>query len=391
MVHGGIDSDVFDRVSLAKARAVIANGTDDEDAIVVLTVRQEGFEGPVIAMVEEPNHRQPMLLAGASTVVTPRHILGAALAARASRKISPTVAGIQQIGPNLEVREVLVRPGSELAGRSLGEAAVGRRLGVTVIGQWAGGDLRTHLGADTRLTAGSILVVAGKPEAIDALTTVCGVASSLKSSGPFLIAGFGEVGRKVAELLKDAGEEIQVIDRQAKPEVDVVGDVLDREVLEVSRVRDAQAVILALDSDSATLFASVIVREFAPGVPVIARVNRAENVERIHAAGALFALSISQVSGQVLAGQLLGEEAVALDPDLKVMKVAVDGMEGSRPAELGIRERTGCSIVAVERRDDVMVDLGDNFEFASGDAIYLCGSSSSIRRFQEIFPQHAGV
>ena len=93
--------------------------------------------------------------------------------------------------------------------------------------------------------------------------------------------------------------------------------------------------ILALDTDSATLFATVILKDLAPEVPVIARVNEAENVERIHRAGADFALSISQVSGQMLAKKLLGQESVAVDPQLKILKIAPDGLAGRHPSSLG--------------------------------------------------------
>jgi Trk K+ transport system NAD-binding subunit len=83
------------------------------------------------------------------------------------------------------------------------------------------------------------------------------------------------------------------------------------QILKQAAIADVQAVILALNADSTTLFATVIFKDLAPNVPVIARVNRAENVERIYAAGADFALSISQVSGQLLAWRLLGKESVA--------------------------------------------------------------------------------
>ena len=102
--------------------------------------------------------------------------------------------------------------------------------------------------------------------------------------------------------------------------------------------------ILALDADSATLFATVILKDLAPGVPVIARVNEAENVERIHRAGADFALSISQVSGQMLAKKLLGQESVAVDPQLKILKIVRrTASPAATPPTLAIRERTGCS------------------------------------------------
>ena len=187
----------------------------------------------------------------------------------------------------------------------------------------------------------------------------------------------------MVELLRDAGEEVRVIDRKAAAGVDLEGDVLDQRVLEEAKVGEAQAVILALDTDSATLFATVIVKDFAPQVPVIARVNQAENVERIHRAGADFALSISQVSGQMLARRLLGEEAVAIDAQLKVKKVAAGPLAGRHPADLRIRERTGCSVVAVERGDEVLVEFGADFRFQPDDAVYVCGETDAVGRFQE--------
>ena len=73
----------LEKARLHRARALVANGTDDENAAIILAARQLGFAGDVVALVEEPYHRKPMMLAGATAVYTPRHILGAALAARA--------------------------------------------------------------------------------------------------------------------------------------------------------------------------------------------------------------------------------------------------------------------------------------------------------------------
>jgi Trk K+ transport system NAD-binding subunit len=150
-------------------------------------------------------------------------------------------------------------------------------------------------------------------------------------------------------------------------------------------------VILALDADSATLFATVILKDLVPDVPVIARVNRAENVERIHRAGAYFALSISQVSGQMLAKKLLGEEAFLIDPQLKVLKVSPDGFANKRPVDLDVRRRTGCSVVAVERGEQVLVELGGDFCFQPEDTLYVCGSHAAVRRFTEVFPRGEGA
>jgi len=384
-VLGSFDDGVLERVDLLQARSLITNSTDDEEAAVILGARQLGFTGEILALVEDPFHRQPIMLAGATAAFTPRHVLGAALAARASQRVSPTVAEIQLLGPNLQVSEVRIPRSSSLAGKTLAETELGRKTGVSVIGQWVGGQLLTSPTAQMRLEPGGILVLVGSRESVQRFEALSTEAHPLRRQGPFVVAGFGEVGQKVVQLLKDAGEETIVIDRQRNEGVDIVGDVLDPRVLERVGFDQAQAAVLAIDTDSATMFATVILKDLAPNVPVIARVNRAANVERIHRAGADFALSISQVSGQILARRLLGQEAVAIDEQLKVVKVSAAGLEARRPEDLRIREETGCSIVAVEREGELITELGPDFQFATSDSVYICGSTQATRSYLEAF------
>ncbi|HXO29509.1 MAG TPA: NAD-binding protein [Thermoanaerobaculia bacterium] len=410
VVHRGQVDGALAAARLDRARALIVNGSDDENAAAILEARQLGYAGPLLALVEDPYHRRPMMLAGATAAFTPRHILGAALAARASARISPRLAGVQQLGRNLLVAEVKVTEHSPLAGMTLEEAGIGARTGATVIGQWRGGELTVPTGGDWRLEPGGILIAVGSHDSIEKLGELAGAGDVLRRRhGHFVVGGYGEVGRKVVELLRTVGEEVRVIERQPpsaagapgapgadhpdNPEgVDVAGNVLELQVLEAAGVRDAQAVVLALDTDSATLFATVILKDLAPDVPVIARVNQADNVDRIHRAGAYFALSISQVSGQMLAKKLLGQEAFAVDPQLKVRKLAALPLAGRHPSDLRIRGRTGCSVVAVERGEEVLVDFGPDFRFQPDDTIYVCGSSTAVQRFVEVFrlPEAAG-
>jgi Trk K+ transport system NAD-binding subunit len=328
-----------------------------------------------------------MMLAGASAVYTPRHVLGAALAARASERIGPTVAGIQQLGKKLRTMDVRIQPTSPLAGKTLGEAGIGRLTGATVLAQWVGGELVTPPDASTVLEPGGILVIAGGEESLHAVEELCEGTTALRGEGPFIIGGYGEVGRKVAQLLRDAGEEIRVIDRLPDDGVDIVGDVLDGSVFEPLDLQSSRAVILALDSDTATLFATVIVKDLAPGVPVIARVNQAENLDKIHRAGADFALSLSQVAGQILGRRLLGEDAISIDTQVKLLRVSAAGLVGKGPADAEIRDRTGCSVVAIQRGEELLVNFGPDFRFEEGDEVYVSGSSQEIRRFKEAFPQ----
>ena len=390
VIFGNLDEGVLEKSNLAHARALIVNGSDDRNAATILAARQLGFAGEILALVEDPYHRQPMILAGASGAYTPRHVLGAALAARASQKVSPTVAGIQHLGHKLQVAEARITRDSVLGGKTLAEAGLGQHAGVTVIGQWVGGKLISPPTPQMRLEPGGILVLVGSDDSIHSFMNLCAGARRLRRDGPFLIAGGGEVGRKVAQLLSDCGEQTFMIDMRPGPGVNLVGNVLDTRILQQAGVDNAQAVILALSTDATTLFSTVIIKDLVPDVPVIARVNSAENVERIYVAGADFALSISQVSGQLLAMRLLGKESVTVDPELQVAKVSARGLEQHHPKHSDLREKTGCTVVAAERGEDLLVAFDANFVFQADDAVYICGSADAVQKFEHLFPQKQG-
>src|SRR5205085_9265267 len=114
---------------------------------------------------------------------------------------------------------------------------------------------------------GAILELVGPADALEQACKLLG-AAPLRQRGPFLIAGFGEVGRKVHELLTDAGEEVRVIEKHPAPGVDIVGNVLDTAVLERAGLAETRGAVLAVDSDDATLFTTVVIRDAAPDVPV---------------------------------------------------------------------------------------------------------------------------
>ena len=271
--------------------------------------------------------------------------------------------------------------------KRLAEADLGQHAGVTVIGQWVGGKLIAPPAPSMRLEAGGILILVGNDASIRNFMNLCAGARQLRRDGPFLIAGGGEVGRKVAELLTDCGEETFMIDTQPGPGVNLVGNVLDTQILKQAGVENVQAVILALSADATTLFSTVIVKDLAPDVPVIARVNRAENVERIYAAGADFALvdqpGVGTTARLATARQRIGGRR----PRAAGHQSVHPRLGASSSKQTDLREKTGCTIVAVERGEDLLVEFGAEFKFRSDDAVYVCGSVEATQKFYQQFPQ----
>src|SRR5437764_13141979 len=163
----------------------------------------------------------------------------------------------------------------------------------------------------------------------------------------------------------------------AAPGVDVVGNVLDQNLLEQAGLESARAVILALNSDDATLFATVIVRDTAPNVTVIARVNHSRNLENIYRAGADYALSISDISGEMLSARLLGRVARSRDEHRQVVRVPIRAAAGRKVRELGVRAH-GCSLIGIER-GGAFVEVTADTVLAERDQAYLCGNAEFLK------------
>ena len=87
-------------------------------------------------------------------------------------------------------------------------------------------------------------------------------------------------------------------------------------------------------------------RDHAPGVPILAVFSLLYSVDGVIAAGADYALSLSQVSGQILVRQVL-RETLSLQPHLRLAKLAPGRLVGRDPLSEGVRETTGCTVVAI--------------------------------------------
>lgn len=376
VVFSRAEEDALDLCNLASARAFVANARDEENASIILRARQMGFRGDVVALVEEPAHRRPIELAGATAAYTPRHIIAAALAAHASDRISPRLAGMEALD-GLQRRELRVPPSSAVAGQTLREAKIGERSGAIIVGQWSRDRLLSRCNADMRIEPSGRLELLGTRDALDRAASLIG-APLLRADGPVLIAGFGEVGRKVHELLTDVGEEVRVIERQQAPGVDLVGNVLDPAVLDAGGIREARTVVLALNTDDATLFATVIIRDAVNDVPVIARVNHSRNIENIYRAGADYALSISDISGEMLYTRLLGRSARTREEHRSITHVPVRAAAGRTLSASGIRD-LGCSAVALRRNGALLTEMTAETVLEAGDDLYICGTIEAFR------------
>jgi len=382
VVVGTLDQDRDLLAGIERARALFTNADDHLDATFIMSAREHGFTGPIYALAENPLHRLPMIQVGATAVYTPSHVLAAALAAHASTRISPLAEGLTSLHEEMVLAEYRVHPESPLAGKRLGDLHLREHLGVNLVGQWQGGAFVPTRGPESPIAPGAILAAIGTQENLVRLEAL---AAPIPRAGPIVVAGFGEVGRKVDEMLKDAGETTIVIDARDWPGVNVVGNLLEQSTLERGGIRNAATVVVALSDDSAGVFATAVIREYAPQARLIARVNRVSNVHRLYQAGADFALSVGQVAGQLLAHHLFGESAVAVDQRLQCVRMTPGTLVGSHPWRAHTRERTGASVVGLARDGKALVEFPPEFRIEPEDLIFVCGTPASLAAFGREF------
>ena len=382
VAYGSLEEGQLELAGVERCRALIANGEDHDNATIISIARQLGFDGPIYALVDTPRHRRPILLSGADAVYSPLHSLAAGLAAKASERIAPRVTGVQMLGGGIELAELRIHADSALAGHSL--ADLHGRTGATIVGQWSAGEFRGHPQPNTTVEAGAIVVALGTTAALAELGEQ---ATPLERSGPLLVIGFAEVGQKLVEMLESVGETVVTLGAEPHERLDLCGDPLDPDVLERVGLERCRAVIVAPPDDSTTLFAVTIIRDLAPSLPIVAAVDRAENIQRVYRAGADHALSISQVTAQLLGHKLFGEQFIAVEPRIRVFEARGEPFASMSLGNIRITERTGCTLVAIERSQQTLTDLPADFRFHPRDTVYLCGSGEAVERFFAEFPQ----
>jgi trk system potassium uptake protein TrkA len=147
-------------------RAVVAIGTDIESSILTTSSLVELGVAEIWAKAVTEAHGKILSRVGAHHVVFPEHDMGERIAHVVTGKmidyieLDPTFALVETSAP------------APLVGKTLGEAEVRRRYGITVVCIKTEGQPFTYATAETQVTEGDILVVAGETKKAEAFAAL---------------------------------------------------------------------------------------------------------------------------------------------------------------------------------------------------------------------------
>jgi len=379
--------DGLDAARLSSARALFADLSDQVDASIVLAAKELTDDVPVTSVVESPEAETYHRLAGADSVLSPRSLLGESLAAKVTTAARTGMIDAVEIEDHLQLAEVSIRHGSPLAGVTLASSGIRGRSGANVIAVWVRGEFIPAPSPDTELVGGSVLLVSGRTDQLERLAEMSQASVRGFGAGRTVVIGSGQVGQAVSAELDEAGLPCTVIDREDGDGVDVVGDATDPETLAAAGVEEAETVVLALPDDTTTEFATLVIRDLAPDTQILARVEERANISKTYRAGGDYVLSLARVTGRMSASQLLGggRDVVSLEQQVEAIRQQVPALDGLTIGEANVRGRTGCTVLAIEREEDVVTDIGPDTTIQPGDVLVVVGTDEAIDAFEREF------
>lgn len=374
------DPDVLAAASVQSARGVVADLDAEANASIALAVQQalDGADTPVYAFAHEPELGEYYRLAGVDEVYSPRQLVGESLAHKVTAALDIDVDDVVEIAENFELAEIPVQPDSHLDGVRVAESQIRERTGVQVIGAWFQGAFEIPPDPAATIDARTVLLVAGDDEQVESVRALARAERRRQRGGSVVVCGRGSVGSTVVNRLTAEGLACTTIDSEAGSGVDVVGDATDPETFDRIDLDDVRSVIVALPDDTDSIFATLVVRELAPSVEIVARANDPDNVQKLYRAGADYVLAVATVSSRMVAESLLGEQPVSYEQGYGVQRVPVGRLAGQTITDLDVRSRTDCSIVALERNGRIQTDVDPDTELHPDDVAIVVGPDEGI-------------
>jgi Trk K+ transport system NAD-binding subunit len=239
----------------------------------------------------------------------------------------------------------------------------------------------------------SVLILMGTKKQLDAAKelSICRVdGTSCAILGHYIIAGFGDVGKRVSKVLRSKGiEHLTIIDKKRG---DIVGTSTDRNVLKEAGISEASALIVTVNNDTDSVYTTLVARKLNSKIDIICRAVSPLSVDRLYRAGADYVLSQSVVAGQMLAKFVEPDYAtryereILLSDDLKVIEHQVGpSLTGKSIANLKIRSRTGCTVIAIKYDEHFTVNPDPNQMIQEDSIIVIIGSREQIHKFRDTF------
>jgi voltage-gated potassium channel len=218
-----------------------------------------------------------------------------------------------------------------------------------------------------------------------------------------IICGAGRIGENVIERLKREKVPFMVIDKDEKivqklsgdGVLVMQGDATEDSVLEQAGIRKAKGLITALATDADNVFVTLTAKGINPDLLVVARAIQKESQGKLIRAGADKVISPTMIGGMRMAAAVIKPFiAEFIDTILyeNEMPLAIEEIKVNIPSEIigrelknsGIKEKTGCLIMAIKRGKEILHNPNSNEIILEGDLLIAIGSTEQLEKLEKL-------
>lgn len=214
-----------------------------------------------------------------------------------------------------------------------------------------------------------------------------------------IVCGCGRAGKALAALVSKAGDTVVMVDQNEQRLVGlglpfVVGDATEDETLHRAGIGNARALVAALDTDAANLFVTLSARAETPGLFIVARTRRDENIEKLVRAGADRVVNPQSIGGARMAAFITQPNVAefldvvmhdgSLEFRLEEVEVPASSAIANRTLkDLDIRARTGALVLALRNHDGSFItNPTTDTIVAAGQILIAVGTSEQISQLE---------
>jgi voltage-gated potassium channel len=218
-----------------------------------------------------------------------------------------------------------------------------------------------------------------------------------------VVCGFGRIGRQVCQELALEGLDFVVI--ETKPEVIdqlksdgkylyLAGEATDDNLLMQANLREAQALIATMPSDSDNVYVTLAAREMNPNIKIISRVTNEMSESKLRRAGCNHSILPEKISGSHMA-------ALVSQPDLyrfinyltepgnnniySEQLCFPDGMEKISLSQLRIREKSGVTVIGLQDpTGKYIINPNPDLPIAQGSILFVLGNEQQIAQYKQL-------
>ena len=172
----------------------------------------------------------------------------------------------------------------------------------------------------------------------------------------------------------------------AEPERTIIGNAAETEVLNRAGIMEAPAVIITTRDDNTNIYLSILLRHLRPDIEIIARCALERNVPTLHRAGADFALSMASMGATIIMNLLKRANILMIAEGLNIVSMPIPpALAGVTLAESGVREKTGCTILAVRSGGQTRTNPNPQEPLPANGEILIIGTLEAEDRFLEMY------